>query len=78
VIVERETHPLKQDSQIVFTEEGIQIAESAGQTSPRDIPSQRMISSTETTTPETEIKRRGNAELERLRYWQQARCPASR
>jgi hypothetical protein len=31
VIVERELHSLKQDSQIVSTEEGIQIVESDGQ-----------------------------------------------
>jgi hypothetical protein len=76
VIVERDVHPEKQRSQIFSTEQGIQIDRKTS--APLDTFSYTLISSTETTKPETERNRRGNSQTQKPRESQQARSPSYR
>jgi hypothetical protein len=74
VIVERDLHPRKQHSQISSTEQGIQIDPKTS--APLDTSSYRLISSTQTTKPETERNRRENAQTQKPRESQQTRSPS--
>jgi hypothetical protein len=77
VIVERDLHPEKQYLQILSTEQGIQM-DRISKLGALNKSSYTPISSTETTKPETEINRRGNAQQEQYRGAQQARTPSCR
>jgi hypothetical protein len=74
VIVERDLHSEKQKLEIFSTEQGIQIDTKTS--APLDTSSCRLIFSTQTTKPETERNRRGNAQTQKSRESQQTRSPS--